>query len=430
MLGQYVGVTYLRFPEDPSFLVAAGLWLLVGLLAVTPVLEPVVTAMQGARRPREHERGLLDREYAVVCSGIGIDPGRFRLRVATSPELNAFAFGYRTITVTTTALQLEPAHLRGILAHEVAHHARGHALAAWFGFYLAWPTLMLTSLAMAVARLAWRMSVGWFLGSLRAGSIILALLALPVMAFIGALAFYFAIPLLVLIGLRWLARAGMRMSESEADERATTWGFGPELYGAFLEFIRMEGQPVDEPVLARFEATHPPTRDRATAIYDQLSGSPSLPEGAAADSWSGTDARSPLASPGTGPTPSPGRAPGGSPRDTRNHGTSSLPPELRPWFLARLPEWAATVQTQGPHVSVFYGADGSSRGGRWWVTVGPQGHQLPMDLPSGVGSHGPATAGARIAVLRAVFEELGVPGIIHVFSREDRKEYRTVRVNC
>lgn len=144
-LGPLVALALWQFGAAPAA-VLVGLWLASGLLVVVPVVaEPVVTWLVGAREPRPDELARLAPAWSDVCRASTTDPHRFALRVLPcpppSPEIpwyvNAFSAGGTVVGVTADALVLlDEDDLRGVLAHELGHHAGYDAvprgLAAWY----------------------------------------------------------------------------------------------------------------------------------------------------------------------------------------------------------------------------------------------------------------------------------------------------------
>jgi STE24 endopeptidase len=103
------------------------LWILSGAVLAVPSIEPTFSRLMfDIRPPGPGEQRTLTSPWQTVCQVAGVEPARYVLMVEDSHELNAFAAGVRTVSVTQSALRLPPKQLEAVLAHELGHHLSGH----------------------------------------------------------------------------------------------------------------------------------------------------------------------------------------------------------------------------------------------------------------------------------------------------------------
>jgi STE24 endopeptidase len=112
-------------------------WLVSGAIVFLPATGRSLAALvHGMRGPTGTERAALEPLLEEACGAAGVDPGRYRLRIQNSREINAMAVGGHVVGVSTAALQLPHEQLEAVLAHELGHHLAGHTrislLRWWF----------------------------------------------------------------------------------------------------------------------------------------------------------------------------------------------------------------------------------------------------------------------------------------------------------
>ncbi|MFJ8964548.1 M48 family metalloprotease [Lentzea sp. NPDC102401] len=112
-------------------------WLVSGVIVFLPATGTLLAALvHGMRGPTGTERAVLEPLLGAACGAAGVDPGRYRLRIQNSREINAMAVGGHVVGVSTAALQLPREQLEAVLAHEIGHHLAGHTkislLRWWF----------------------------------------------------------------------------------------------------------------------------------------------------------------------------------------------------------------------------------------------------------------------------------------------------------
>ena len=225
-----------------------GVWIAAGaVLFVGPVELALARLVFGFRRPNPVEANRLGPAWESVCRAGGVDPAGYVVLVQESTHLNAYAAGGRVVAVTTAALELRPARLEAVLAHELGHHLASHTtvsmLAWWFALPargVAWLVRQVLRLVVSIAR------SGDLVGVL--GAILLALVLLTGLAYLSLwlILMPFVSPLLA-----WSARVG----EYRADGIAARLGYGPELVGVLRTWVSLEGE---RGLWQRFLATHPP----------------------------------------------------------------------------------------------------------------------------------------------------------------------------
>lgn len=240
-------------------------WVLVGfvaggvLLFVRPFQVLVLTPVLGARRLTPEESMVIEPLWREVAQAHDIPANRYVLRVLPSDELNAFACGGHLVVVTTFAIEhLSYAQLRGVLAHELAHHLGMHTVAITIGHWLSAPIV-------ALAR------IGFFLENVAQAAADSFGRRSPVVATVGTIAAG------LIKALSWIFTAALRAgdalanmvghsSEFEADQRVVRMGFGNELASA-LRYVLERGEG-GRPIgwRARLAASHPPARTRVARI--------------------------------------------------------------------------------------------------------------------------------------------------------------------
>ncbi len=237
----------LVLPGAWAWLVPA-VWIAAGaVLFVAPVELALVRLVFGFRRPNPVEANRLAPAWESVCGAAGVDPAGYMLLVQESTHLNAYAAGGRVVAVTTAALELRPARLEAVLAHELAHHLAAHTTVSMLAWWFALPARGVAWLVRQALRLVMRIArSGDLVGVL--GAILLALALLTGLAYLSLwlILMPFVSPLLA-----WSARVG----EYRADAIAARLGYGPELVAVLRTWVSLEGERT---LWQRFLATHPP----------------------------------------------------------------------------------------------------------------------------------------------------------------------------
>lgn len=257
--------------------VVPGHWLIpvaayyaAGLLFFIPAVENFMWKYfyKSSREPTVEEQQRLIPAWEDVISKVGKGGNReYRLRVVASTQLNAYAAGGRQVAVTRGALeQLSDSELRGIVAHELGHHAGLHpvlSLAAhWIMKPIAWAewvSMKLQNLSAFITRFARSSRVFWV-------AYILALLLSAVVYILRGVIY------LTHVIILWFGRR----AEYLADETAVVLGFGPGLLSSlytFQELERQEGRVVHDSRLEEMLSnTHPPTPKRIARVEAILRG--------------------------------------------------------------------------------------------------------------------------------------------------------------
>ncbi|MFF7310420.1 M48 family metalloprotease [Streptomyces sp. NPDC008137] len=203
----------------PWWLLFGG-WVLSGALAFHRPCERLLARwLFGLRYPTPEEDGRLRPVWQEVTARAGVDASAYQLWMEESDEINALAAAGHIVGVTSHSLRtLTPAQLAGVLAHELGHHARGHAWASLLSLWYALP-----------GRLAWRLLLLLCtrLGRLPTGA------AAVLIGVTGAVLIALATSTYGLVFLPlatpYLVAAVARRSELRADEHAAGLGFAPQL---------------------------------------------------------------------------------------------------------------------------------------------------------------------------------------------------------
>lgn len=244
------------------------LWILSGALLAIPSIEPAISRLMfDVRPPAPHEQRILTLPWQSVCRVAGVDPARYVLMVEDSHDLNAFAAGVRTVSVTQSALRLPSKQLEAVLAHELGHHLSGHPVVYMLAWWYALPArgaAFLVGLAvrfvLAVGRVLARLGSG--IGAL--ASLLLALMILTAFAFLSV--WLILVPLTAPL-TAWASRRG----EIHADRTAALLGYGPHLIDVLHTWINMDGHGASPGGLrARLLSTHPSHTDRIRRLHDFL----------------------------------------------------------------------------------------------------------------------------------------------------------------
>ena len=269
----------LMFSLLPVFLVLwnviPGHWLIpvaayyaVGLLFFIAPVENFMWKYldRSSREPTPEEQQRLVPAWEDVISKVGNGGERkYRLRVVASSQLNAYAAGGRQVAVTQGSLEhLSDSELRGIVAHELGHHAGFHPVvglaAHWIMKPIAWAewvSIKLHNISAFITRFARTSFVFW---------------AAYIFAFLLMAAVYILRGVIHLtdIILLWFGRR----AEYLADETAVLLGFGPGLLSSLHMFQEMEAQEGladhDSRLEEMLSNTHPPTRKRIARVKAML----------------------------------------------------------------------------------------------------------------------------------------------------------------
>ena len=188
---------------------------------------------------------------------------RFVLAVLEADELNAFASGGHLVVVTSYAVEVLPdPELAGVLAHELSHHLGLHTVALTITQWLLLPVVLLARIGFlfrAIARAA--------TDSFASNSPALSAVGRLISGTISMVAWVFLAGVLV---SNAIGNAVGRGAEFQADRRAVSMGFGPQLAAALRRFVAsgLAERPVHWH--ERLFASHPPARTRVARIEAML----------------------------------------------------------------------------------------------------------------------------------------------------------------
>ncbi|GAB3450865.1 M48 family metalloprotease [Actinophytocola sediminis] len=244
------------------------LWILSGVVLLIPSIEPLLfRLMLDVRQPRPDEFHALASPWQSVCRIAGVDAGRYVLMVQDSRELNAFAAGVRTVSVTRSALALPPGQLEAVLAHELGHHLSGHPVVSMFAWWYALPARGAAFLVGLAMRLV--MWIGRTLSPAGGGIAALASLLAALILLTGA-AFLSIWLILVPLTAPLMALAS-RHSELRADRTAARLGYGPQLIEVLQRWIGVDGSGARPAGLRqRLLSTHPAHTERIRRLNEFL----------------------------------------------------------------------------------------------------------------------------------------------------------------
>ncbi|MEU5073985.1 sigma-70 family RNA polymerase sigma factor [Streptomyces asoensis] len=197
-------------------------WVASGALMLhRPTERAIARHFMGLHRPTAQELARLDPVWREVLARADLPQGRYELWVENTNL--GVATGSHLIGVNRFAIHQLPSHeLAAILAHELGHHAGGHAWASLLGYWYALPSRIVWRIARAVMAVAF--FVGRVFGFLGTGLVVLTLGAL----LLGLALASYGLPVIMLVVPYAHAHTGRR-AELRADLYATHLGFGPAL---------------------------------------------------------------------------------------------------------------------------------------------------------------------------------------------------------
>lgn len=238
-------------------------WVTSGALVFWPVAEAMFAQyLLGGRRPLPDEQAVLGPMWQAVCDHTRVDGTKYSLWIEDSSEVNAYASAGHIVMVTTRALRGDPQQMSAVLAHELGHHAGGHA---WSGLLMWWyslPARFALRLALVLLDLAlYIISIFSYLAYLLA---VVALIVIAVIV-IGTLPFLLLLPL-----IPFVVAIADRRAELRADQFAVRNGYGPWLLTALQEIHHEETISPRPGPLARALASHPSAAQRIDALYRML----------------------------------------------------------------------------------------------------------------------------------------------------------------
>ncbi|WP_381795022.1 M48 family metalloprotease [Streptomyces niveus] len=238
-----------------------GMWGVSGVLALCrPVENQLARLFFGLHHPTPRELARLQPLWREVTARAGVDASVYTLWVEESADINAAAAGGHIVSVTSHAVERLPdGQLAAVLAHELGHHAGGHAWSALMAYWYSLP-----------GRLTWRLLLRGTLMAHRRSPIVgevivLTLTAAAVLAVVltnGAV--------LLLIAGPFLISAVGRSAELRADRYASGLGLTPQLTALFSGALAdgpAEKESGGAALLARLLASHPDSRARLHALH-------------------------------------------------------------------------------------------------------------------------------------------------------------------
>ncbi len=243
-----------------------------GLMFFLPTQRLLVVRLLGTRLPNALEMERLTPSIKIVAQSARLHTPRFVIAIDESADINAFACGGHILVVSSYAVQhLSDAELTGVVAHEMSHHLGAHTVALSIGQWLSLPII-------TCARL------GFFLQGT----------ALRIEKFLIQRHRYFRTPSKLITSLftatAWIFQSSLvsahllnnivgKNAEFQADARAVSLGFGPQLSSALSRFTLTNKSPENESRMRHLAkkqwhekifSSHPAAHTRIARIEAQL----------------------------------------------------------------------------------------------------------------------------------------------------------------
>ncbi|NEB00009.1 M48 family metalloprotease [Streptomyces sp. SID13726] len=232
-----------------------GCWVLSGALVFSRPCERLLARwLFRLRYPAPEEERKLRPVWREVAGRAGVDANGYQLWIENSDDVNALAAAGHIVSVTSHSLAtLTPVQLGSVLAHELGHHARGHAWASLLALWYALPARIAWRLLLRLASRVKRLSAG-------AATVAIVVAAVVVLALATATYGLIFLPL----ATPYLVAAVSRRAELRADEHAAGLGFAAHLLEVLrAEHDRMESrQTAPEGVMMRLLDSHPDVHTR------------------------------------------------------------------------------------------------------------------------------------------------------------------------
>ncbi|WP_200300715.1 M48 family metalloprotease [Streptomyces adelaidensis] len=258
----------------PPWWIPLGGWAVSGALVFNHRCECLLARwLFGLRYPTPEEGRKLKTVWREVTVRAGVDGDSYQLWVEDSAGINAMAAAGHIVGVTSHSLRtLTPARLAGVLAHELGHHAGGHAWASLLTLWYSLPGRIAWQLLRWLAARVDRLSVG-------AAALLIGVLGAAVFALATATYGLIFLPL----ATPYLLAALSRRSELRADEHAAGLGFAEQLSTVLRDDLDRT-EPVrtgvaakggrvrftKEGVIARLLASHPDVHTRLHHLQAHL----------------------------------------------------------------------------------------------------------------------------------------------------------------
>ncbi|MCY4193106.1 MAG: M48 family metalloprotease [bacterium] len=248
------------------WLIPVAAYYIAGLFFFIPQVEDFMQTRfdKLAREPTSEEQQRLVPAWEDVISRVGKGADRqYRLRVMSSSDINAYAAGGRQVMVTQGSLaSVSDSELRGIIAHELGHHAGLHPVlnlaARWIIKPINWAQWVAIKLHNCSA---------FFTRFARTSFAFKVLYIFAILLLIIHYLLNIIVDVSIAI-LQWLNRR----AEYLADETAVELGFGPGLLSALCVFQEQELGVASDPsgIKSRLYATHPPLQKRIARVERAL----------------------------------------------------------------------------------------------------------------------------------------------------------------
>jgi Zn-dependent protease with chaperone function len=224
------------------YLLMVVLWTIAGPLFLTGYADRHWWQKRnGCREMDELERARLLPLWDEVCHRAGLSPHAYRLVMTSQPTVNAFATGDSMVSIDQGMLAgLGDPELKAVIAHELGHHTKRHVGAIVLKWWYGWPTEIVITMLMMLARVS-------------------VFLLVPALV----LSFIFR-------GTTLLMRVIDRRTEFEADDYAKDLGMGREMSSALglMKKAYPEMDLENESFLDRLMRTHPTVDDRIERLAE------------------------------------------------------------------------------------------------------------------------------------------------------------------
>lgn len=249
-----------------------GIWATSGALALCRSSDDLLARLVfGLHHPTSGELARLRPLWREVTARAGVDAAAYTLWIEESPEINSTVAGGHVVSVTRHAVEKLPdGQLAAVLAHELGHHAGGHAWSALVTYWYALP-----------GRLAWRLLLRGVLLVHRRSPIMGEAIALT----LGAVAFLAVVftngAVLLVVAGPFLISAVGRSAELRADRYASGLGLAPQLTALFSSALadgqtggNADGKHGVTALMARLLASQPNSRARLHALRRHIARRP------------------------------------------------------------------------------------------------------------------------------------------------------------
>jgi Zn-dependent protease with chaperone function len=227
------------------------------ILLSRPIQQWFLLRLLGARWPTHEEHQRLAPLYQDILGNKRF--GRtFAFAVTDSDEFNAFASGGNLVIVTTGVLYTLPDfELKGVLAHEIGHHASFVSETLVIGYWFALPVFLFARFGLFLENVATAARETF------TSSTIISVLGAVIWGLLRVFGLIFQSGIVV---WQFVGSIVSRYAEFQADAFAVKMGFGPELAAAMRQTAFHEPPAGSRTREERLFGSHPPLRTRLAKV--------------------------------------------------------------------------------------------------------------------------------------------------------------------